>query len=87
MAKSETGTASFQSTITEMSGFVLTAGADAATATLKEGGSGGTTKYVVKAAINTTVALDFGDSVKSATGAWYVTLTAGTTPQMSISGS
>ncbi len=34
---------------------VLTGGSDAATLVLKDGGSGGTTKLTIKAAINTTV--------------------------------
>ena len=85
--KSETGTASYQSTVSQMTGFTLTGGADASVVTLKEGSSGGTSKYVVKAAIATTVHLNFGDEgVQSATGAWYVTLTSGTTPQMTIAG-
>lgn len=36
-------------------GVSLTGGSDAATATLKEGGSGGTTRLVIKAAANVTV--------------------------------
>lgn len=87
MAKAETGTADFTSTITAMTGFTLTGGADAATVNLREGSVGGTIKYVVKAAINTTVHLSFDDPVRTSTaGVWFVDLSAGTTPQMTITG-
>lgn len=84
MAAAETGTADFQSTMSRFSSFVLTAGADAATVSLREGSSSGTVRFVVKAALNTTEQISFGTPIVSQTGNWYVDLTAGTTPQMTI---
>ena len=92
MAYVETGTADFQSTITNMSGFTFTGGVDAAVVNLREGGVGGTIKYIVKSAINTTTHLDFSGApvrCNNSAGApqlWYVDLVSGTTPQMSITG-
>lgn len=88
MAKAETGTADFQSTITAMTAFTLSAGADAAVVNLREGGSGGTIKFIVKCAtIQHTTHINFAEQVTSQTGAWYVDLVSGTTPQMTITGS
>lgn len=87
MAKSVTGTADFNSGLTKLNAVTVTGGADAATVNIREGSVSGTIKYVVKAAINTTVHLYFGeDGVESASGAWFVDLSAGTTPQMSVTG-
>lgn len=55
----------------------LTAGSDAATATVKVGGSGGTTVLTVKAAANSTVDVPVHDAYCS--GGVHVTL-AGTGP-------
>jgi len=87
--KAETGTADITSTITKMTSFTLTGGADAATVNLRATSVAGTIFYVVKAAINTTVHLNFGeDGVQASAGGtnWYVDLSAGTTPQMTITG-
>lgn len=88
MAKVETGTADFASTIREMSSFTLTAGADAAEVNLRENVVGGEIKYKVKAALGTTVHLDFAIPVRCdiGTDVWFVDLAAGTTPQMTIAG-
>ena len=91
MAHAETGTADFTSTITEMRSFTLTGGADAAVVNLREATVGGTIKFVVKAAIATTTHLDFPDSVLCSTSSgaeqvWFVDLSSGTTPQMTITG-
>lgn len=88
MAKAETGTADYQSTITAMTAFTLSSGADAAVVNLREGSSGGTIKYIIKCAtIQHTTHVNFDEQVTSATGAWYVDLVSGTTPQMTITGS
>jgi hypothetical protein len=79
----ETGTADFQSTVISMNAFDLAAGADAAVVNLTDGS---TTKFVVKAAINTTTHLDFPRPVTSRVGGWIVDLQSGTTPQMTITG-
>lgn len=60
---------------------VLTAGSDAATATVKAGGSGGTTILTVKAALNTTESVPLPD-VYCADGV-HVTV-AGTGPVVSF---
>jgi hypothetical protein len=86
MAKSETGTADFASTCTQMTAFVLTGGADAAVVNIREGSVGGTIKYVVKAAALLTVPLRFDEPVVSASGPWFVDLVSGTTPQMTVVG-
>lgn len=87
MAKSATGTADFNSGFTTLKAVTVTGGADAATVNIREGSVSGTIKFVVKAAINTTTHLYFGeDGVESASGAWFVDLSAGTTPQMSVTG-
>ena len=88
MAKVETGTADFTSTIREMTSFTLTAGADAAEVNLREAVVGGEIKYKVKAPIATTVHLDFSSPVRCdlGTDVWFVDLAAGTTPQMTIAG-
>lgn len=57
---------------------VLTGGSDAATATIKAGGSSGTTILVLKAAANTTVAAPLNADVYCADGI-HVT-TTGTSP-------
>lgn len=85
--RSATGTADFDSLITNMNTFTLTAGADAAVVNLREGTVGGTIKFVVKAAIAGTTHVVFPDPVTSASGSWYVDLSSGTTPQMTITGS
>lgn len=88
LSMAQTGTADFASAFRTMRSFTLTAGADAATVNLREGGAvGGDIKFVVKAAINTTVHLDFGEGVRTDDNLpWYVDLSAGTTPQMTITG-
>jgi len=91
MARVETGTADFTSTIQQMSAFTLTGGADAAVVNLREATVGGTIKYIVKAAINTTVHVPFPDPVATSTSSgnpqvWFVDLVSGTTPQMTITG-
>lgn len=88
LATARTGTADFNSPFKVMTGFTLTGGADAATVNLREGGAvTGTLRYVVKAAINTTTRLHFGDGVRTEDGlTWFVDLDAGTTPQMTIEG-
>lgn len=88
MAKVQTGTADFTSTIREMSSFTLTGGADAAEVHLKQNTSGGAVKFVVKAAINTTVHLAFHNPVRCDDNShvWFVDLIGGTTPQMTIAG-
>jgi hypothetical protein len=88
MAAAETGTASFQSGISRVTGFVLTTGADAAVVNLREGSVSGTIKFVVKnVTANTTVSVPLSDDgVVSGSGNWYVQLSSGTTPQMTIVG-
>ena len=87
MAKSETGTADFQSTITDMTSFTLSAGVDAAVVNLREGSVAGTIKFIVKCAvIQDSRHINFGEAVTSASGAWFVDLVSGTTPQMTITG-
>jgi hypothetical protein len=89
MAKVQTGTADFASTIREMSSFTLTAsGTDAAVVNLRENTVGGAIKFVVKAAISTTTHLDFSTPVRcdNAAQIWYVDLSTGTAPQMTIAG-
>jgi hypothetical protein len=83
-----TGTADITSTFRQMDAFTLTAGADAAVVNLREGTVSGDIKYVVKAAIATTVHLFFGEGgVRTDDGTvWFVDLSSGTTPQMSITG-
>ena len=62
----------------------LTGGSDAATLILKYGGSGGTQFWAtIKAAINTTVSIDFGNGVVY-TGQLYALIT-GTAPSIGIS--
>ena len=87
-ARVETGTADFTSTIREMSSFTLTAGVDAAVVNLRENTVAGEIKYVVKAAIATTVHLDFANPVRGDADhdVWFVDLSSGTTPQMTIAG-
>jgi hypothetical protein len=46
----------------ELRGVTLTAGSDAATVVLREGGSSGTVRLTVKAAANTTVAVPLWDA-------------------------
>lgn len=88
MAKVETGTADFASTIREMTSFTLTGGADAAVVNLRENVVGGEIKYVVKAGIAETVHLNFSTPVRCdiGTDVWFVDLASGTTPQMTIAG-
>ena len=87
MAKSVTGTADFSTGFTRLFGVTVTAGADAATVNVREGSVAGTIKYVIKTPASTTRQLTFGtEGVESATGAWFLDLTAGTTPQMSATG-
>lgn len=88
LSTSQTGTADFTSNYTRMTEFTLTGGADAATVNLREGSLAGDIKYVVKAAINTTVHLHFGDDgvMTDDRTVWAVDLSAGTTPQMTITG-
>lgn len=88
LSTAQTGTADFASLFTTMTEFTLTGGADAATVNLREGSVTGDIKFVVKAAINTTVHLHFGDGgVRTDDNSvWFVDLSAGTTPQMSIAG-
>jgi hypothetical protein len=88
MAKVQTGTADFASTIREMSSFTLTAGTNAAVVNLRENTVAGAIKYVVKAAIDTTTRLNFSTPVRcdNAAQIWYVDLVSGTTPQMTIAG-
>lgn len=91
MAHAETGTADFTSTITDMTAFTLTAGADAAVVNLREATVGGTIRYVVKAAIATTVHLPFTPPALCNTASglkqvWFIDLSSGTTPQMTITG-
>lgn len=62
-------------------GVVVTAGADAATATVRAGGSGGTVVAVVKAAIGATVSVDLHDA--QCGGGIHVTV-GGTTPDISV---
>jgi hypothetical protein len=71
-----------------MSSFTLTAGANAAVVNLRENTVGGAIKFVVKAAIDTTVHLNFSKPVRcdNAAQVWYVDLSSGTTPQMTIAG-
>ena len=87
-ARIETGTADFTSTIREMSSFTLTGGADAAVVNLRENTVAGEIKFVVKAALNTTVHLVFDEPVRGDADhdVWFVDLVSGTTPQMSIAG-
>lgn len=61
----------------------ITGGADAATATIKAGGSSGTTILVVNAAIGITVSSGYLGDVQCADGI-HVTIT-GTTPSVSVS--
>lgn len=62
-------------------GVTLSAGADAATVVVREGGSGGTVLLTVKAAINTTVNVrTYGSRY---TGQLHLTFT-GTSPEASI---
>lgn len=65
----------------DLRGLVLTAGSDAATVVLREGGSGGTVRLTVKAAANTSVPVPlwdtyFGEGV-------HATLT-GTGPEVAV---
>lgn len=60
----------------------LTAGSDAATVTLKSGGSGGTTLLTLKAAANSSVAVEYGCGVAFPVGC-YLTFT-GTAPVASV---
>lgn len=62
---------------------VITAGADAATATVKAGGASGTTILVLNAAIGVTVSSGYLGDVQCAAGI-HVTIT-GTTPSVSVS--
>lgn len=84
--RAATGTADFDSLIQNMSSFTLSAGADAAVVNLREGAVGGTIKFVIKAALGTTVHVEFPEPVTSDSGSWYVDLSSGTTPQMTITG-
>lgn len=58
----------------------LTAGADVATATFREGGSGGTVLHVISAPANTSVPVDFPSGMLFQDGL-HVTLT-GTSPSV-----
>lgn len=62
---------------------VITAGADAATATIKAGGASGTTILVLNAAIGVTVSSGYLGDVVCPSGI-HVTIT-GTTPSVSVS--
>lgn len=61
---------------------VLTGGSDAASVTLKDGGSSGDAKMVLKAAAGATVVYNFTRGLTFATGI-YATIT-GTTPDVTI---
>ena len=87
LATAKRDTANFDSGYKVMTAFTLTAGTDAATVNLRQGSATGPIKYVVKAAAGATVHLDFSDGVRTTDGStWYVNLSAGTTPEMAITG-
>lgn len=75
--KQVAATGDVTTSVTFLRAVVLTAGSDAATATVKAGGSGGTTVLTVKAAATTTETVPLSDAQCS--GGVHVTL-AGTGP-------
>lgn len=75
-----------QSTKTILFSLTLTAGADAAAVQLREGSSSGTIHFVTKAPAAGTTHIEIPCGAVSATGAWYVDFTAGTSPSATIVG-
>jgi hypothetical protein len=92
MARVETGTADFTSTVTDMYSFTLTTGVDAAVVNLREATVGGTIRFIFKNVVaQTTAHFTFPKAATCniASGnkqVWFVDLSSGTTPQMTITG-
>jgi uncharacterized protein YcnI len=84
--KAETFTADGQSNITLLSAVSMNTAGTALTVDLREGSAGGTIKYTFQVPINSSLHVPFPEGVLSATGAWYVDVTGGATPRVTVTG-